>query len=568
MEAAAEALGYTVEQFKQMTTNLIGEKAVERLGERMGGAMALMRSEEFGSQFHESLRPVIDTILLEDRLSDSDLQTLFKGLRQGYDESIRLGTLTFKEGDLRNILRETEQSPGAIKKTIFEFFGASKQHKYAALTAHDAIGATRYAQFKLINRLNLAAMPQDASLAVTDISEKSRKIANVILDKHAEAYENLISRQWLLDELDEFSEYERFLVDEGKQRLGYQIYHDIVGAQQLGDLTREDIINAIEKVAAERASLTRRRETAIDLTRLDYFAADEDFLEQLTTIRARRNAAAIRVTAGDLEENVLTDLVAKQLDSDSALKRSDQIEGMIDDYFKKILQKSDIDEETKYLAQALLGESMEGATEEQVQLARSRAQVIKTHFQKQVLERNTTTVEALTTKVGTTFTGDNNLRRAINAAMDDEDYVRYLGAKGKYVRFSEYMKSGALKGLFKNNNLFRNSIYVTGALIVGSFAYQGFKDHTPEAMQGPPMLPGGSAYESQYPKRSSEIPQIGTVSYNPGVSYKVNLYGNRNQVQQFQDMAMGLGNFDMDTTMYSGIPQIGMDPYQQLASSY
>jgi len=177
-------------------------------------------------------------------------------------------------------------------------------------------------------------------------------------------------------------------------------------------------------------------------------------------------------------------------------------------------------------------------------------------------------MQALNATGKSTFTGDDGFRKAITTALNDEDYTKFLGAKGKYVRFSEYLKSGELKNLFKNNNLFRNSIYATGALIVGSFAYQGFKDHTPEKMQGPPMLPGGSAYESQYPNRASEIPQIGTVSYNPGVSYKVNLYGNRNQVQQFKDMAMGLGNFNMDTTMYSGIPQVGTDPYQQLASSY
>jgi hypothetical protein len=93
------------------------------------------------------------------------------------------------------------------------------------------------------------------------------------------------------------------------------------------------------------------------------------------------------------------------------------------------------------------------------------------------------------------------------------------------------------------------------------------KERTQESIEGPPLLPGGSAYED-YPQRAAQIPNIGNVSYNPGVSYKVNLYGNRRDVSNFQQMAMGLGNFDMDTTMYSRIPEVGADPYQQLASSF
>ena len=122
--------------------------------------------------------------------------------------------------------------------------------------------------------------------------------------------------------------------------------------------------------------------------------------------------------------------------------------------------------------------------------------------------------------------------------------------------------------LFEGNKIFRNSVYAAGALIVGSFAYSHFKDRSEDDIQGPPLLPGGSAYEDMYPDRSAQIPEIGTINYNPGVSYKVNLYGDRNSVNSFRSQAMELGNFDMNTTMYSRIPDVGRDPYEEIASSY
>jgi hypothetical protein len=157
-------------------------------------------------------------------------------------------------------------------------------------------------------------------------------------------------------------------------------------------------------------------------------------------------------------------------------------------------------------------------------------------------------------------------REGLDLALQGEDYSRFV--KTKYTKFSDYIKSGRLKELFSENKLFRNSIYGVTALVAASFAYQGYKDRTEDSIKGPPLLPGGSAYESQYPQRTPQIPELGTVSYNPGMSYKVNLYGNRGAVRNFEDMAIGLGNFDMDTTIYSGIPEVGRDPYQQLASSF
>lgn len=87
-------------------------------------------------------------------------------------------------------------------------------------------------------------------------------------------------------------------------------------------------------------------------------------------------------------------------------------------------------------------------------------------------------------------------------------------------------------------------------------------------MTGPPLLPGGSAYESGYPNR---VPQIGTFSgpgYDSGVSYKVNLYGDQDTVRRFNAAAGGLVNGNMSTTMYNRIPDVAHDPYKEMAANY
>ena len=558
--AALKALGYTDDDIaKGLTIDMVGSKAIAILGERMGAATATMTSQQLGGQFDASLRPVIDQILLEDRLSDSDIEILFNNIQKGIKDARRAQNLTGAELDqLEENLLKTKLSPSEMRSTLGTIFGASKDHKYASLVKLNNIGEQVSAQFNLIKKLGLTNMPQDSILSATNISDDARRVAQVLLDKHTEDYQNVTARL-----LNESAEYEKLLADEGRYRLGQKIYEDITGAQKITGLSREEIITAVDKVSAERASLNRQRE--MDLSRL-YYLDDENFAGQVTATRVRRQAAALRVTAGDLEEQVLNNLTSSK--RFTSITSPDQTMGAIQEYFENMIGSTSISSEERYLAQAAIGQVPEGASPEEAELARQRARVVTTQASNQALQQDQATMQALTATGKSTFTGDDNLRKSINAALNDEDYTKFLGAKGKYVRFSEYLKSGQLKNLFKNNNLFKNSIYATGALIVGSFAYQGFKDHTPEKMQGPPMLPGGSAYENQYPSRASEIPQIGTVSYNPGVSYKVNLYGNRNQVTQFQDMAMGLGNFDMDTTMYSGIPQVGTDPYQQLASSY
>jgi hypothetical protein len=215
------------------------------------------------------------------------------------------------------------------------------------------------------------------------------------------------------------------------------------------------------------------------------------------------------------------------------------------------------------IATAISGQTKDLQLDEQgIRMVNREAAIARSQIAEQIYQADNTIARGVFS--GDTETG-RGFREGLDLALQGEDYSKFV--KTKFTRFSDYVKSGRLKELFTENKIFRNSVYGATALIAASFAYQSYKDRTSESIQGPPLLPGGSAYED-YPQRVPQIPELGTVSYNPGISYKVNLYGDRRTVGNFQDMAMGLGNFDMDTTIYSGIPEVGRDPYQQLASSF
>jgi hypothetical protein len=152
---------------------------------------------------------------------------------------------------------------------------------------------------------------------------------------------------------------------------------------------------------------------------------------------------------------------------------------------------------------------------------------------------------------------------------DDEGNLPSIFNKANYKRFSKDMfKDGGDLADLVTNPLVRKGAAGLGALVVGSFAYSAFKDRSNDDVEGPPLLPGGSSYEGNFPSRAPEIGDFAGQGYSPGVNYKVSLYGNRKAVQQFTNEAGGLVNGNIDTTMYNRISSMKQDPYSALASSY
>lgn len=137
----------------------------------------------------------------------------------------------------------------------------------------------------------------------------------------------------------------------------------------------------------------------------------------------------------------------------------------------------------------------------------------------------------------------------------------------RYKRIVDSWRDGKLGEAFKNPTVRRSSYAVLG-LIAASFIYSASKDRGEQEIAGPPLLPGGSAYET-LPTRSPQIPNQSMFSgYNQGTGYSVNIEGSQDQVEAFRQAAGSVANGPINSTMYRGLPQLGRDNYSQIASSF
>lgn len=561
--AALKALGY--KDPSKVTLDLVGETAIRRLGMRIGAGAAIVKSSKYAGKFSEDLFLGIDEIMLEDRLSQQDMGRFIEGIRQGIDETVKAGKLEGEEiTKLMKTLNSMKEDYDVQRNTVLQIFGLNEKHKYASLAKINANAARTQAEFDIMKRLSLGGITEDAALASVEVSDNARKAAEYIVRRNAEEFTELMSQDLSnIESIDKFNYYSK------KFRLGQIVQNEINDASKATGLSLIEMINAVEKVSAEMRS--GNRSMRFDLSRLLYMPegdSEKTFLNLIGAARVNRQARFFASQVSQPVSEVISQYqsrrtgVVKELLSEGDVLNEEKIS-------KKVLKQmiddtTGLSEEVRNIASAMAGEQENLQLDEmEVRRINREAAVARSQIAGQAYQSDIALGQAAYS--GDTTSGK-SFREGLDLALEGEDYSSFT--KTKFTRFSDYIKSGRLKELFSENKLFRNSIYGATALIAASFAYQGFKDRTEESIQGPPLLPGGSAYESQYPQRAPQVPQLGTVSYNPGVSYKVNLYGTRGTVRNFEDMAMGLGNFDMDTTIYSGIPEVGRDPYQQLASSF
>jgi hypothetical protein len=157
-------------------------------------------------------------------------------------------------------------------------------------------------------------------------------------------------------------------------------------------------------------------------------------------------------------------------------------------------------------------------------------------------------------------------RDAIATSIDSARTTFSSGAV--YKRFTESLKTGALGDVLKNKGV-RTGLVAAGALSVFGFVKSHRRDHSPDDASGPPLLPGGSAYESGYPTRQAVIENIRTL--NPltrGMQYKVYTSGSSEDAEKLRSMVGGVTDGEVNSTMYSSLPLLGQDTYSQVASQF
>jgi ribosomal protein S17E len=139
----------------------------------------------------------------------------------------------------------------------------------------------------------------------------------------------------------------------------------------------------------------------------------------------------------------------------------------------------------------------------------------------------------------------------------------------KYKRITEAISDGTIKKLMDKPYV-RGTLIGTAALGAFGFIYSARKDHTEEDIQGPPLLPGGSAYDSAYPGNTLNLqnPNYMLSSGQNGVTYKVNVSGGYSAARRFGDSVQSLIPGASSATYYNNIRDLQADPYAQMGSSY
>lgn len=155
---------------------------------------------------------------------------------------------------------------------------------------------------------------------------------------------------------------------------------------------------------------------------------------------------------------------------------------------------------------------------------------------------------------------------AIRTAVDD--VVGSGPVRTNYKRFAESLKSGAL-GEAVRNPIVKSGLIAAAALSAFGFIYSSRKDHTEADVMGPPLLPGGSAYEQGYP---TTMAQPSTERYQgqsaSGTQYRIYTTGSQDDSERLSSILGGVVDGPINSTMYNSLPQLGRDPYSSVASSF
>jgi hypothetical protein len=152
-------------------------------------------------------------------------------------------------------------------------------------------------------------------------------------------------------------------------------------------------------------------------------------------------------------------------------------------------------------------------------------------------------------------------------SVDPDDTVKL--AKSPYKRITQSFNHGELAKLLESKNVRRSGVAAI-ALIGASFLYQRNKrkDLTEADVSGPPLLPGGSAYEDRPATRQMALQSAQVQSQGYGVQYQVNTTGSMGDLNRLRGLFGDVVDGPINSTMYNGMPSLGKDPYSDIASNF
>ena len=567
---------------------VFGGQSIEGLGKMIGFSRAVGSSDD-------SLLLGIDEFLLKDRIRDTDTKSILDNMITGMEDAQRQGLATAV--DLDKTLEELKEvsatnDASKIREELIKRIGLNADHSFASISRVHDVGVRYSSYLDSVNRSSISRIPSDDILSSTRTSREADSVARSIINTHKDELDRIFDTT--TDSIKTMNQTELFNHSALLDNIGQKVLTDIDQASKLIGMSSVDLVNAIDKVTAgTRVDIGGLRH----LTSLQAGELPEDAERAAETIQNVRDyrrvkhyesfdqdyANQVRASLGN--KSTMEDLVKEAENKLKSVKEAQQridaghgmnIQGLQQDLLE-------VDNEFNDTYRALVGQAQE-ITDDMVRgNANHQTALITSQMQKEQLAQaglinldpSTGLIDELSPgtlgSMGSidvddaraAFGDDGLADNIINSITDLDDGL--VENKAVYKRIGE--KMGDLKDLFKNPTIKKGALAI-GGLIAGSLAYSEIRDRTHEDMAGPPLLPGGSAYESGYPNRVPQIGTFGGPGYDPGVSYKVNLYGDQDTVGRFNAAAGGLVNGNINTTMYNRIPNVAQDPYAEMAANY
>ena len=530
----------------------VGTQAIEEQGRYIGALRALAYKKGIEDP---DLLAGADRMILKQRLKAGDNAAYLRGIIEGFEaHSSEIDPANELANKFIASLRNAGDTNEKINDTLVNTIGI-RSGKYAAISqmtenaarvtagirsAGQTFGIDRGKAF--MGEATLTTEGRQAASQVLNLQEKMSQELNDMfsgtVSGEAELTEKLAFRNAVESEM-----------------MGQKLHASILDSANTTNSSIQEVIDSIDTMSSMRRGIK-------DLTSYRSGGDDPDELAKLV-----QGARDSRAMSHYKRQDGLMDLV----DQYDALKSSPKIKEQLDLYnIRNLGRKS-------YGADPVIDLAMEamnvGATKTIKDLGLSEDmanQVRDIRSASKIRESLTPQLQDLLSRRGSAID-------LAPTALDDADRVAMLGDEGvdastglvkrNYKRIGDSFRDGAMKKAFENPTV-RKAGYAGLAIIAASFAFQHSKGRSPEDVGGPPLLPGGSAYE-QMPQRSPQIPQTPMFSgYNQGTSYSVNLEGSSDQINSFRSAAGSVAPGSVNSTMYKGLPNLGSDPYSQVASSF
>lgn len=553
----------------------VSEKAVAARFERIGRLRALAMQNGLDPELMDAIDPAI----LTRRLNNNKLVTVaMENLQAGFEKHISEDILTNNPAMLEylNNIKEARkvEDQGSLVSNLARLVGMQEDSQYAHASQVLKLGREAHEASEAVKS---AANSRRAVENMRDInmSGEASQLAENILDHFSERSKEVTDLFKLMDnktgEESEFLKYQSALM---RQNLGDEIMSMMIsGAENIDNVTVQDIADNMERLALTskykgmahyRTLLTaddKDPNQLINIIKSAQYNRRIKFLERQEGIKDLTNQfdsfMATHRAASDAEkaDNIRT---AKTILEDFNSNR--QFRPAVEDARQAAALLIDIGEEANITS--LLGEEDLLAARRILQLSQSR-RYLEDAGMADVLA----------------FGGRASASNFVPPPEDLPAEVRnklFTGleegelnpvSKSVYRRLIRGAEDLKINKAFENP-MVRGSAFALAGLVAASFIYSKAKDHGEQEISGPPLLPGGSAYENM-PQRNPQIPQASMFSgYNQGIGYTVHLEGSRDQIDSFSRSAGSVSAGKIHSTMSKGLPSLGRDPYSSIAGSY